>query len=241
MKIPEKKSKLPVVWELRKIVLYTFYSVRGIFKLKKIDLIWESFFYFPIWWKYKRRNLDPLDCDRPWITFKAKNHLDSLLNSDMTVFEYGSGSSTLYFSRRVAKIVSLENDKRWYAHLDVYLRSLKIRNVENHLIEEIDDEISSIYKSSGKSFEKYVKFIDSFPDDSFDIVVVDGRARRACIKHALPKLRKSGYLIVDNSERKGYFEGNEILFDPLAWKSISIAGPVPYVFEFSQTSFFQKI
>lgn len=239
--ISENISKLPIVWELRKIVLYFFFSIKAIFKLKKVYLIWDSFIYFPIWWKYKRRNLDPLSCDRPWINFKAKEYLDSILNSEMIVFEYGSGSSTLYFSRRVKKIFSLENEKKWYDSLNRYIDNLNINNIEYRLIEEVNSETDSIYMSSNKNFEEYVKFIDSFPDNNFDIIVVDGRARKACIKHAISKLKKNGYLLVDNSERKGYFDGNENLFDTSTWNLVDFVGPTPYDFEFSQTSFFKKL
>ncbi|MFW9902557.1 MAG: hypothetical protein ACFFDY_14920, partial [Candidatus Thorarchaeota archaeon] len=40
----------------------------------------------------------------PWIPIKAKIWLDNNLRSDMVIFEYGSGLSTLYFSEKVNKI-----------------------------------------------------------------------------------------------------------------------------------------
>jgi hypothetical protein len=34
--------------------------------------------------------------------------------------------------------------------------------------------------------------------------MIDGRARVECADHALPKIRKGGYLLLDNSERIDY-------------------------------------
>jgi hypothetical protein len=70
--------------------------------------------------------------------------------------------------------------------------------------------------------------------------LVDGRARKACIVHAIPKIKQGGYLIIDNSDRNYYFEQNEILFDKEKWESIHFEGPVPYSFDFSKTSFFKR-
>jgi predicted O-methyltransferase YrrM len=39
---------------------------------------------------------------------------------------------------------------------------------------------------------------------SFDLVVVDGRARQSCLTHALPRLRGDGLVVFDNSARRRY-------------------------------------
>ena len=66
------------------------------------------------------------------------------------------------------------------------------------------DFISEGPAYAGKNFEQYAKSIDSFPDNYFDIVIVDGRARPSCIQQGIPKLKKNGWLIIDNTERKYY-------------------------------------
>jgi hypothetical protein len=40
------------------------------------------------------------------------------------------------------------------------------------------------------SFEEYVRKIDVYPDESFDLVVVDGRARTACRYHTIKKIKR---------------------------------------------------
>ena len=247
MILSEKIIKLPIIWELRKFTLYSFYALKALWQFKSFSIIIASFKYFPVWWKHLKRDLNPLDCDRPWINFEAKAFLDTILNKQMLVFEYGSGSSTVYFSKRVKQITSIENDKNWFEHICAYIQNKNICNIDYKLIEgeQREEELAPQYSSSSLtykniSFESYVKSIDLLADESLDIIVVDGRARNACIKHAADKLKKGGYLLLDNSNRKEYLIANEFLFDTTKWELMSFAGPVPYAFEFSPTSYFRK-
>ena len=54
------------------------------------------------------------------------------------------------------------------------------------------------------TFADYVSRIDQFDEGTFDAVLVDGRARSACLLRAWPKIRKGGVLVLDNSERPRY-------------------------------------
>jgi hypothetical protein len=128
------------------------------------------------------------------------------------------------------------------------LNNQQIKNVDCRLVESesIEHEHPCNYQSSsslykGSCFESYVKSIDRFSDNYFDIVFVDGRARDACIFHAKDKVKQGGYLIIDNSDRDHYFKGNDYLFDSKQWKEYHFIGAVPYSFDFSKTSFFQKL
>jgi hypothetical protein len=46
---------------------------------------------------------------------------------------------------------------------------------------------------------KYVTEIESSPDESLDFCLIDGHYRQACLRACLPKLKKGGFLIVDDS------------------------------------------
>ena len=64
----------------------------------------------------------------------------------------------------------------------------------------------------GVSFQAYAQRANRFRDHGFDIVMVDGRARTACMEQALPKVRPGGgILILDNAERPRYEHGRELL------------------------------
>ena len=248
MIIPPKIARLPVIWELRKLTLYFYFTIIAVIKFKKISLIWDSFIYFPVWWKYFRKNNEPLKNDHPWIAFKAERFLRKILQKNMFVFEYGSGSSTLYFSRRVAKVFSVEHHQGWFEQLRQILDQQAIPNVDSRLIEP---EILNIKHTAGylsslplylnNTFETYVKSIDVFPDGYFDLIMIDGRARTDCIVHAKNKIKQGGYLVVDNSERAHYFAGNDFLWDAKEWETRHFVGSTPYSFACSRTSFFKKI
>jgi len=245
MIIPPKIARLPVIWELRKLTLYGLSLLKALVKFRKFPIVYDSIIYFPVWWKYQQKNNTPLKNDHPWITFKAERYLHKILRKDMIVFEYGSGSSTLYFSRRVAQVFSIEHHQGWFENVQQTLDEQAIKNVDCRLIEpETLDEkqvtdyfsrFSPFYKN--KSFESYVKSIDAFPDEYFDMVLVDGRSRSRCITHAKTKIKQEGYLVVDNSDRAYYFDGNDLK----DWKTCHFIGPIPYSFEFSKTSVFQKL
>lgn len=50
----------------------------------------------------------------PWFNFSFIELLRERLSSDLTVFEYGSGASTLFFSKRCKHVTSIEHDKNWF-------------------------------------------------------------------------------------------------------------------------------
>lgn len=170
----------------------------------------------------------------------------------MCVFEYGSGGSTLFWMSRVKEVISVEHDITWHTHMKKKLDGQSIRNVQyifaepaldlmfqKKRFENPDDYISSDAGYAGKNFEQYVKTIDAFPDNYFDVIIVDGRARSSCIQQGIPKLKKNGWMIIDNSERKYYL--SPFSFDKKSWKISIFAGPVPYVRNFSETCFLKKL
>ena len=121
----------------------------------------------------------------------------------MRVFEYGSGGSTMFWISRVLEVNSVEHDLSWYTNMKKQLDQQSVQNVHYILAEPVADPgfskksfenpgdfISSSSMYAGKNFEQYAKSIDLFPDNYFDIIIVDGRARPSCIQQGLPKLRK---------------------------------------------------
>ena len=57
----------------------------------------------------------------------------------------------------------------------------------------------------GLDFSAYVAAIDDVPG-SFDLVVIDGRAREACLAAAVGRLAVDGMIVFDNSRRRRYRE-----------------------------------
>jgi len=134
----------------------------------------------------------PVDRDGnclPWFTYPAISFLNGRIQRDMTVFEYGSGNSTLWWSQRVCSVVSYEHDLGWYS----YLKDIVPSNTEyRHCDLEYGGE--------------YCKAILAYKD-RFSIVVIDGRDRVNCAKNSLGALRENGLIVWDNSDREKYQEG----------------------------------
>jgi hypothetical protein len=168
----------------------------------------------------------------PWITFPAMRWLTSYLRPSMSVFEWGSGGSTLFFARRVARVVSIEYDVGWCEAVATRLRAHGLRNAElRHLPPEPGDD-GALYRSSapefsGMSFRRYVHSVLDYPDRTFDVVLVDGRARLGCLVTALPKLKEDGVLVLDNSERSDAAEACARLSGP-GWMARHFPGPGPH-------------
>lgn len=167
----------------------------------------------------------------PWMLDKVIEFISSIIRDDFEVFEWGSGGSTLYFANKVKKVVSVENDIDWFNQLNVEMNKRDINNVTLFFanynasgnirqVADPDKYLSGSKIYGGKVFEDYVKLIDKF--DSFDLILVDGRARNSCVKHAIPKLKNNGYLIVDDSEREHYAIIEQIV--PKNWKRTFIDG-----------------
>ena len=133
---------------------------------------------------------------QPWLTFRAIRWLDTNLEPTMRVFEYGSGGSTLFFANRVRDVVSVEHDPEWHARSSGAIAAHGIRNCTYLLrppqrVPELR-LISTDRAYAGMDFTDYVTAIDAYPDESFDLVSVDGRARTACVLAAIPKARPGG-------------------------------------------------
>lgn len=133
----------------------------------------------------------------PWFSFSAIHFLDSFVTRAMSVFEYGSGGSTVYFSRRAASVVSTEDNKDWLARVETVLAASGITNVtlqyrpfDFHQAEKFDQS----------------EYLLSIPERAFDIIVVDGTeetvpVRPACFYHAESRIRPGGIIVVDDSWR----------------------------------------
>lgn len=202
---------------------------------------------------YEGGRPDPFAEARPWMCFPAIDHLDRLLTSDSKVFEYGSGGSTIYFAQRAREVVSIEHDPSWHQRVQLELTGRKLANVRCELVEPALDPafdrsriadpsayVSDDEQYTGKTFKSYTRTIDSYPNEYFDLVVVDGRARPACIRHARDKIRPGGVLLLDQSERHYYLSESDVLLDPKSWARARHMAPLPYSLHFTEATFFTK-
>lgn len=142
-----------------------------------------------------------------WVTYKAKTWIEEWLRPDDTGFEFGSGYSTIWLARRTALLVSVDHTQTWYEQVKKLLKAHQISNV------------SLLFEPN---LSLYPSVIDSYEDNSFNFVFVDGRERIECIKHSMSRISAGGGLILDNSERPRYSEAIQLLKN---WKRLDFRGP----------------
>lgn len=148
------------------------------------------------------------ELDVPWWTYRAIDAVSDWLRvhpRPIRAFEYGSGASTFWLARRVDEVHSVEHHGEFGKMMAKELSSLA--NVSFRIVEptKSTNPLTPSGKEAhgGLDFTDYVRAIDAV-EGKFDLVVVDGRARQACLQAALPRLNFGGIVVYDNSARRRY-------------------------------------
>lgn len=136
--------------------------------------------------------------DEPWLSQDAIRFCASRLNSEMVGFEWGSGRSTAWFAKRLKHLYTIEHDKGWYLKVSEGLRNSGITNVDYRFV-PLDHDASAPTVPYYEVTPAYVAVIKEFVDCFFDLVVVDGHYRQACVLASLSKLKPGGLLLLDNT------------------------------------------
>jgi len=138
---------------------------------------------------YKEIMMDPLEVDLVLKIVKGRT----------SYLEWGSGGSTLNFPQFISgKVVSIEHDKEWCDNMPVSLAKKNIRNVNLYCIRTIGTN-----KDEGTyaTFKPYIDKINTLNESTWDLVLIDGRARVAASIRALSYIRSESAVIVHDFER----------------------------------------
>ncbi|QSH40365.1 FkbM family methyltransferase [Lentisphaerota bacterium ZTH] len=163
-----------------------------------------------------KQSVDAKNNPVPWISYSAIDFLNTRITKEMTLFEYGSGSSTRWYSERAKKVVCYEHDKVWHENIKFNIPS----NVSLHL----------------KTGDDY---FDTTPDEFFSIVVVDGLDRNRCLNSILKILNDTGIIIWDDSHRVEYFSSFKKLTQ-IGFKRIDFSGLGPLINDKVTTTVFYR-
>jgi hypothetical protein len=145
----------------------------------------------------------------PWWTYRAIEEVDGWFEPgrSVRVFEYGSGASTVWLAGRATEVHSVEHHPGFGAVMSRQLAPLG--HVTVHVVEPQPAAAPVVPSAKegygGLDFSAYVRTIDDVPGD-FDLVVVDGRAREACLAAASDRLAADGIVVFDNTLRRRYRE-----------------------------------
>jgi len=144
------------------------------------------------YWAWEKANPD-----KPWMCPGTIKFLQNNLSRSMTALEFGSGRSTLWFSTLVGNLTSVEHNSAWYEQVKQQLADAGVRNVDYRHV-PLDHPMSEPERSSYEPTPDYVAVADGFPEGALHFVVVDGHYRTHCARHAISKIAKGGYLLIDD-------------------------------------------
>jgi Methyltransferase domain len=149
--------------------------------------------------------------DVPWWTYDAIEEVSGWFASregrPVRAFEYGSGASTFWLSRRAGEVHSVEHHRGFGEMMQRELAPYT--NVTLEIVEPVLSARPVVPSAKegqgGLDFEAYVASVRALPGQ-FDLVVVDGRAREACLAAVVDRLAPDGIVVFDNSRRRRYRE-----------------------------------
>jgi predicted O-methyltransferase YrrM len=146
----------------------------------------------------------PLDLEIPWFSYAAIDFLEKFVQPPLTVFEYGSGGSTLFFAQRAQHVTSVEDNPKWYEWVSRRLQQKGLSNVTLRLCE---------FNFKDPAGFEHSAYLHALPDERFDIIIVDGseewtQVRPACFQKAETRIKPGGIIVVDDSWRYPTFRKN---------------------------------
>ena len=202
----------------------TFTMVRNpdIFR-RLASFYWDGYLLETGWFESFRK-LRPVNAKNepiPWVTYAFIDFIEPRLNDQMIMMEFGSGYSTLFYSKKLKHVHAVEHDEPWFKEMSGQMP----KNVSlSHVKLDTNGDYASFAKTTGIKFE---------------IIVVDGRDRVNCIKQSIDSLSSNGVLVLDDSERDEYKEGIAFLKSK-NYRSIEFWGIAPGIFFRKCTTVFYR-
>ena len=170
----------------------------------------------------KGRPLDANNNPIPWFTYPAIDFLESIIDPRWNVFEWGSGNSTMWWSRKCSSVTAIESNRLWHKEVSSNLPP----NAKVILAEDK---------------ESYTQAIHSQLASGYDVVVVDGDHRNECVSACMDALTENGIIVFDNSDRGSYDEGIRCLLEAGFYR-IDFWGLIPsYAYRNCTSIFFRNV
>ena len=159
------------------------------------------------------------DSPLPWMNYPLIAFLEARLTPDLTLFEYGCGTLTLFWAQHVARVVSVEHDRAWYeailpqlpSHATLLFRPLSDTAAYCHAVQEVGP---------------------------FDLVVVDGVERACCVQATLGALTERGVILFDDPEPK--FDEAFAVLKAHGFRRLDFEGLKPTGFGIDRTAVFYR-
>ena len=227
-------------------------------KLKRLEIMSLD----PLGWTKSKIENKPITQSGhilPWFTYSSIDFISKIIRPTDIVFEYGSGYSTLWWQDLAAKIYSVEHDSQWFHTIkttlndNVDLRLVPLDKTQRPATNASKQFFNRVRKTDWPHYDKdkvtrrglndaeFLEYASSILEHStkFDVVVIDGMARRLCTELAITRIKDDGIIILDNSNRSDYDAAFNIL-NEAQFRQIPFYGFVPGQNFQSCTSVFLK-
>ncbi|MBK7967150.1 MAG: class I SAM-dependent methyltransferase [Bacteroidetes bacterium] len=139
----------------------------------------------------------------PFIVMDAIRFLENIVKPGMTVVEAGGGNSSLWFLERNTMVTTYEHSSDWAGFIQKTVRENPLRFHEKNF---------NIKVMQGQSAIADMALI---PDQSLDIVLVDCMndftRRNDCMEVLMSKVKKGGWMVLDNSDNPVNWVGADLL------------------------------
>lgn len=156
----------------------------------------------------RRRSLDRLGNEIPWYTYPAIEYIDNHRLQGLTVLEYGSGYSSLYYAGRGAEVTSVEDDGKWFNELS--RREAK----------RAAPRFRCVLAESKRAYVERPEVTGA------DIVVIDGSYRSECCEYVASMIGagecNAAWIVIDNSD--WYPDSIKTLDAALGWPRADFCG-----------------
>lgn len=146
------------------------------------------------------------------------SHLHRIINAlpeGGRMLEWGSGGSTVWFADRLpagAELISVDHDREWHGKVAECLRGrLNVRLVLSEPTGPLGRN-ATIEEEDVRPLRGLVHAADEFAGDrKFDVILVDGYARGACLRHAGRLLAPGGVVFLHDAQRPWYDDAKQSL------------------------------
>ena len=157
----------------------------------------------------------------PWMNYSLITLLEERLTEDIKLLEFGSGYSTLFFSRLVGSVTSIESEVEWF-----------------ETTRQMVGDSADLFLVESTETESYRKVLEQL-DDHFDVILIDGRNRVSCAVLTSDMVTERGVILFDDSMREEYKEGIDHLVNK-GFKRLDFEGIKPTSIKLYRTTLFYK-
>lgn len=129
------------------------------------------------------------------MTDREISHLVSFLTRNDKMLEVGGGDSTIFFSKLVSHLTTVEHNKNFGLQLIETIKGFSFTNVKIHIVEPNYPQKHNFQPAQPNQFDNYVNFLNQI-EDTFDCILIDGRDRVRSTQSVLKSLKVGGFLFI---------------------------------------------